>query len=170
MKIKILVNQENPALIKIANLIQKSFSEYNISAIVDKKSFADYIQAINKKDFDILIGGFLPKQKLNYEKLFGSENILAYQNDLLINDLNLINQSSDWNVFSNQIKKLNHYIKTSSKIVLMSVKIITRHLLFSRLCRQNQKTRSLIFSNKIKLMKFFSRSTSDNLVVACDNE
>ncbi len=119
LKIKILVNQENPARIKIANLIQKSFSEYNISAIVDKKSFADYIQAINKKDFDILIGGFLPKQKLNYEKLFGSENILAYQNDLLINDLNLINQSSDWNIFSNQIKKLNHDVKTSSKIIIL---------------------------------------------------
>ena len=66
-----------------------------------------------------MIGGFLPKQKLNYEKLFGSENILAYQNDLLINDLNLINQSSDWNIFSNQIKKLNHDIKTSSKIIIL---------------------------------------------------
>ena len=119
IKIKILVNQENPSRIKIANLIQKSFSEYNISTIVEKKSFADYIQAINKKDFDILIGGFLPKQKLNYEKLFGSENILAYQNDLLINNLNLINQSSDWNIFSNQIKKLNHDIKTSSKIIIL---------------------------------------------------
>ena len=118
-KIKILVNQENPARIKIANLIQKSFSEYNISSTVEKKSFGDYIQAINKKDFDILIGGFLPKQKLNYEKLFGSENILAYQNDLLINDLNLINQSSDWNIFSNKIKKLNHDIKTSSKIMIL---------------------------------------------------
>lgn len=118
-KIKILVNQENPARIKIANLIQKSFSEYNISSTVEKKSFGDYIQAINKKDFDILIGGFLPKQKLNYEKLFGNENILAYQNDLLINDLNLINQSSDWNIFSNKIKKLNHDIKTSSKIMIL---------------------------------------------------
>ena len=118
-KIKILVNQENPARIKIANLIQKSFSEYNISSTVEKKSFGDYIQAINKKDFDILIGGCLPKQKLNDEKLFGNENILAYQNDLLINDLNLINQSSDWNIFSNKIKKLNHDIKTSSKIMIL---------------------------------------------------
>ena len=119
LKIKILVNQENPSRIKIANLIQKSFSEYNISSIVEKKSFADYIQAINKKDFDIFIGGFMPKQKLNYEKLFGSENILAYQNDLLIDDLNLINQSSDWDTFFNQIKKLNHDIKTSSKIIIL---------------------------------------------------
>lgn len=119
VKIKILVNQENPSRIKIANLIQQSFSEYNILTVVEKKSFADYTQAINKKDFDILISGFLPKQKLNYEKLFGSENILAYQNDLLINDLNLINQSSDWDTFSNQIKKLNHDIKTSSKIIIL---------------------------------------------------
>ena len=36
-----------------------------------------------------------------------------------INDLNLINQSSDWNIFSNQIKKLNHDIKTSSKIIIL---------------------------------------------------
>ena len=119
VKIKILVNQENPARIKIANLIQKSFSEYNISSTLEKKSFADYIQAINKKDFDILIGGFMPKQKLNHQKLFGDENILGYQNDLLINDLNLINQSSDWNIFSNQIKKLNHDITTSSKIIIL---------------------------------------------------
>ena len=37
LKIKILVNKENPARINTANLIQKSLSEYNILCDIEKK-------------------------------------------------------------------------------------------------------------------------------------
>lgn len=119
LKIKILVNKENPSRINTANLIQKSCSKYNIPCDIEKKDFNNYIKAIEKKDFDVLVAGFLPKQKLSYQKLFGDNNILANQTSLLANDLNLLNQTINYPEFLNIIDKLRQDIKTESKIIIL---------------------------------------------------
>ena len=114
-----MVNKENPARINTANLIQKSFSDYNISCDIEKKDFNNYINAIEKKDFDILVAGFLPKQKFNYQKLFGDSNILASQNNLLADDLDLLNQTTNYPEFLNSLDRLRQDIKTESKIIIL---------------------------------------------------
>ena len=114
-----MVNKENPARISTANLIQKSFSDYDILCDIEKKNFNDYISTIEQKDFDILVAGFLPKQKFNYQKLFGDSNILASQNNLLANDLDLLNQTINYPEFLNSLDKLRQDIKTESKTIIL---------------------------------------------------
>ena len=118
-QIKILVNQENPQRIKAATLIKKIFDNYNLETIVIKKDFAAYNKDIKNKSFDILISGFMPKQKFNYQKLLGPKNLLSYENNLIQQDLININSAVNHKDFFSSLENLSSDLSQDSKIIIL---------------------------------------------------
>ena len=118
-QIKILVNQENPQRLKTAALIKKIFDNYNLETIIIKKDFAAYNQDIKNKNFDILISGFAPKQKFNYQNLLGPKNLLSYENNFIQQDLININLATNQKDFLSSLENLNSNLTKDAKIIIL---------------------------------------------------
>ncbi|MDR2940903.1 MAG: peptide ABC transporter substrate-binding protein [Clostridiales bacterium] len=58
LNFRILVNEENGERSKIAALLQKNLESVNVKGEIIEVPFEEYVQKINNREFDILVGGY----------------------------------------------------------------------------------------------------------------
>ena len=117
-KLKILVDSQNSQRVKAASLIKKTLSDYGIDSIIEKKNFDEYKSAFQNKNFDIFIGGFVPRKKFDYENIFGEENILGYKNQDMTEKWMHVKLAKNKVEFDKAIENLQSSLNDSQIIIL----------------------------------------------------
>ncbi len=68
----LLINEENEARQKIANLLKEDLAALGIAVEIQSVPFSDYTARLAAGDFDLYLGGCLFSQDLSYDFLFGT--------------------------------------------------------------------------------------------------
>ncbi len=67
----LLINEENEARQKIANILKEDLAALGISLGIQAVPFSEYVSLLQQGDFDLYLGGCLFSQDLSYDFLFG---------------------------------------------------------------------------------------------------
>lgn len=85
VKLTILVNENNDSRVDAAETIADELNKIGIKATVKVSSWKSYKQALNKKKFDLYLGGYQFDQKYNLKEMFAKNNKLSYNNQDVLN-------------------------------------------------------------------------------------
>ena len=78
--LKILVKKNNATRVSASQLIKKNLELLGIKSEIISLSKSEYMQAINKRDFDILVTGYTIEESYDLRELFNGKNQWGYNN------------------------------------------------------------------------------------------
>ena len=78
--LKILVKKNNATRVSTSQLIKKNLELLGIKSEIISLSKSEYMQAINKRDFDILVTGYTIEESYDLRELFNGKNQWGYNN------------------------------------------------------------------------------------------
>ena len=78
--LKILVKKNNATRVSASQLIKKNLELLGIKSEIISLSKSEYMQAINKRDFDILVTGYTIEESFDLRELFNGKNQWGYNN------------------------------------------------------------------------------------------
>ncbi|MCQ2979006.1 MAG: peptide ABC transporter substrate-binding protein [Clostridia bacterium] len=86
LSFRILVNKENEERVEIAKMIKDSLQAVGFTITIDEVPYETYVQKIEAKDFDMLLGGWhlLTNQDISFayssSKVYQGQNYISYSN------------------------------------------------------------------------------------------
>lgn len=83
LSIKILVNSNNANRIAASKLIAGNLEEVGFSVVVNAVPWDEYQSLIKRKDFDILVTGYVIEESYDLRVLFNGKNLWGYNNPTL---------------------------------------------------------------------------------------
>ena len=83
LSIKILVNSNNANRIAASKLIASNLEEVGFSVIVNAVPWEEYQNLIKRKDFDILVTGYVIEESYDLRVFFNGKNLWGYNNPTL---------------------------------------------------------------------------------------
>lgn len=81
VSITLLVNKDNAVRSAAAKIVAKNLENIGFSVNLELKSWDEYIEAIKKKDFDVLITGYDMEASYDLREFFNGKSIWKYKND-----------------------------------------------------------------------------------------
>lgn len=78
--LKILVKKNNATRVSASQLIKKNLELLGVKTEIISLSKSEYMQAINKRDFDILVTGYTIEESYDLRELFNGKNQWGYNN------------------------------------------------------------------------------------------
>jgi len=81
VSITLLVNKGNAVRSAAAKIVAKNLENIGFSVNLELKSWDEYIEAIKKKDFDVLITGYDMEASYDLREFFNGKSIWKYKND-----------------------------------------------------------------------------------------
>ena len=84
VEITLLVNSDNAVRAAAAKIIAKDLTGVGFSVTIDSKSWEDYVEAIEKGEYDILLTGYDMEASYDLRDFFNGKTLWEYENDQLL--------------------------------------------------------------------------------------
>lgn len=104
--LRILVNSNNITRCEAAGKIEDSLKYIGLNVQIDEQPKDTYQYMLNRRDFDIYLGGCKIEKRYNLKDLLGYGNKLNYNSDEVVNYLNKLETAMDRNDYSSTFSKL----------------------------------------------------------------
>lgn len=86
--LKLIVQGDSLELNKTAQLIRENLQNIGVNIDIVNLPYDEYIEALDKKDYDIYLGDYKMEILPNYSNLLGAKNYSDYVNEGLVNQIN----------------------------------------------------------------------------------
>lgn len=100
------VNENNSNRINVAENIKTQFENFGIPITVRILSSDNYVNALNNRDYELIIAGIETSFSPNLNTFFGDGNIANYYNEEVANIMNAIQNTSDEDTLYNNYSRL----------------------------------------------------------------
>ncbi len=100
------VNTNNQNRVKVAESIKEQLSNFAIPVTINYYSFESYKDAINNKNFETAISGINLGYSPNLNTFFGEGNIANYNNEEVIEIMNIVSNTTDENILYEKYARL----------------------------------------------------------------
>ncbi len=111
VRFSILVNEENTMRVSVAEYIKNNLINIGIDVEVQAVPFNEYIEKLNMKNFDVVIGGFRFDNDQD-PTVFLQDNIFNYNTEELNNRIVAFNNATDEQSYKTALEELQELIAT----------------------------------------------------------
>ena len=95
VSITILVNKDNSVRSAAAKIIAKDLSNVGFSVTLDSKDWDEYVEAIEKQEFDILITGYDMEASYDLRDFFDGDTLWEYTNNDILEKASQLEELHD---------------------------------------------------------------------------
>ena len=102
----ITVNNDNQARLLALENIKMQFENFGIPIVIRKVSNENYKNILNNKSYEIILTGINTGFSPNLETFFGNNNIANYQNQEVVDIMNVVRNTTDNNILYEKYARL----------------------------------------------------------------
>jgi len=106
LEFSITVNANNTTRVRVAENIKNQLSNFGVPVVIHYLSVDNYTNAINNRNYDVIITGIQNSYSPSVNTFFGEGNIANYNNSEVLEIMNIINNTTDENTLYEKYSRL----------------------------------------------------------------
>lgn len=114
---KMIVQGDSLELNKTAQIIRENLQNVGVNIEIVNLTYDDFIEALQKKDYDLYLGDFKMEVLPDYSNLFGAKNYSGYVNEGLVNQINSAKVAKSYEEYKQILDNMQNIVFNEKPII-----------------------------------------------------